>query len=469
MELERPDYLSIVKRPANRSPFAIVRSSDGKKKARTYDTPLLTITLPAGTSEEDAQSHFTSFGLKEDEYEIVVSDSAVMFRRIALDEALLGDSSTIMISDGITAQISRSEMQEDVPPDVPSIGLVKLTFSAEKFATRADCENYLRDCEIVFNEEDLFSIGKEFLYVRHDCDAETKDFGVQEGVVGTFAQTKRNDVPAVIYRSVVEEAYGRYGWGHVDFFQALSDNYFSQDAREAVNFLWDVLDNILFYSYLPLSDRQALVDNALQEFSVYLRAMMSALPRATDGNASPDGALNNQSADVRSDLEGETEQENPTIVDDDTRNEDMTGKTDAAPKGTVGDTPAMNDDAPQYITRAEAEKLAKDTADQTAAAVVAALRADPAPAPDLDAVDEPALAEVLRGISARLEKLDETVGKLKESAEETVSRADDDEGEHDDENEQRIQREIQERDPMRGSIFRGDAARVISARDPARR
>jgi len=291
-----------------------------------------------------------------------------------------------------------------------------------------------------------------------------------DGATVTLAQTQDSDIPTRIYRSVIEEAYGSWGWGMIDFNQAMADAIFTRDVSEANRMLWDILDNILFYSYLPLADRQALVMNALNQFAVWLANLMSALPRAMtepnvtvdlnsqgtrDDNAAPSENSPSEETKETADMgkkpdeqkaQGTENQETVERQDPDASEKETTVTETEETTQRAEVTEEVAEDTEKVFTRSEAEEIA-------AAAVTAyqdkqeqAKREDASPA-GIAAAVAAAIGEALAPVVQRVDGL---AGKVDALSSATVVREDDPDNTSDKETDEEIARH----DPYRGAIFR---------------
>lgn len=302
-ELQEPNYLSLVGLPANRAGFKVVRedgsvarvTSEGsetsdvsstdmpskegsrKRKKKCSDPALLSIQLPPGATADDAASILVKFDLEED-YEVAHDDSGNVYLR--RKDCLEVDPTTyveVPLSGGMVANISQAVFHRYDIKGVTGVSLARIDFDST-FGKIEEVKAWLEKNEIVCNN--LEEVEGGFIANRVDTKAILKPVSIEEGIRGYVMRSENTDIPVKVYRSVIEQSYGNYGWGHVDFASALADPEYTEDCYDAIYILRDVLENILLYSALPLEERKVLVQNACSNFASYISAMMDALPRA---------------------------------------------------------------------------------------------------------------------------------------------------------------------------------------------
>lgn len=482
LELEKPEFLSLVGSPANRTPFKVVRDGDetvSKRRKRT-DSALMSVTLPAETTEEEAAEIFEQYALDEDVYEIARDEEGVYFKRKKLDDDV--ETRDIVLPNGVTATVAAQTFDKHIKrsDDQPGLTITKVTF---KGLDRADAEAWLESNDVTYQAEDLFAIQEDTVLVRHDMpdDVETKELelGKDTNVVAQVAQTKRDDIPQRIYRHVVENMYGRYGWGHLDFLQAMADEKFSEESWNAIYWLRDVLDNILFYSDLSLDDRLALIKIATGEFTAYMTALVEALPRniltpedhvdlssqstadetASEEESNESSTENKETADmvIKKKAEAKTDESGKPIADETVvrtdeeiaadAEQEQTDEANAQRSDEGADAGENKDDEVITMTRGDLKKNLSEEAIDGIVADQEAKRTDGI---------NPALAEALAGITGKLdtivERQDKTDEALASIGDETIVRGDEAGEEQEDETEEeRIARDDK---GWGGSIFK---------------
>ena len=495
LELERPDFLSLVKSPANRSPFGIVRSADGKVKRqrRSDGSALLDLTVTGELEDDELNDVMSSFGITTEEYEIERRDGNTYMKRKRDDDEEV-DPITMTIATGIVATldrnvINRSQKRDDNPVDRPSLTVVKLTFDKDEFADRDSAVAWLAERSIEYTDEDLFAVAGESVLVRHDYgkEADLKDISLGGGVTATVAHTVRDDIPQVIYRQIVEEAYGNYGYGHIDFFQAMVDQEFTRDAKDANYWLWDVLDNIIFYSNLPLSDRLSLVENAMGEYLAWITALMQSLPRevltssgtvdlnsqggedtttASDEDDSTGDDTETTETEIKetADMskEDKAKQESKAVEREDEQLEQEEGQASAESEDGQGTDEGQSDMV--TLSRSDLDEALANAGKAGAEAALEQVgktftRSDDGEAEQEEEVD-PMVAAVGAAVGAAMEPVIQRLDKLEEAGKETVVRDDaEDDGEDEGEGEQEGILRSDDEDWARGSIFRRNAGR----------
>lgn len=297
-QLQEPAYISLVGLPANRTGFKVVRgdmeSSEMPAKEGTEGNPkrkrkkkcadgLLSIYLPAGTSREDALATLELFDM-EDDYEVAENDAGDLYlKRKDTDEFVSSDSVAIPLSDGMVANISQSVFTRSDIKAITGVTLSRVDFDSF-FGGKEEVEAWLKKNEI--DCKNIEEVDGGIIATRVDTSGVEKPIKISEGIRGYVFRSEKTDVPVRVYRSVMEQAYGNYGWGHLDFASALADPEFTEDSQDAIWILRDVLENIIIYSGLPLEERKTLVQNACSNFASFVSAMMDSLPRAAVPTAS---------------------------------------------------------------------------------------------------------------------------------------------------------------------------------------
>jgi len=494
IELEEANFLSIVKRPANRIPFQIVRNEGGKVQRTRRDSALLSIRLPDETSDEDAAAIMRAYGLTEEEYEVSREEDQAWLKRKQRD-ADSEDPMIIQLANGMEAEIDKAAVTRSIvrSDDQPSLSVIKINLGK---VTRSEAETWLKEKDIAFNKEDLFAVAGEQMLVRHDSpeDIDTVTVDLGEGKTAVAAHTQRDDIPHKIYRMVIEQAYGRSGWGHIDFFQAMLDEQFTADARSANHWLWEVLDNILFYSDLPLSDRQSLIENALGEYNAWITALMQSLPREimstntvdlnsqggddTSVAASDSGSTTEDDGQEETVREDETEtptetmetaemkqkQESGAVSEEAKRDDEVVTTTEDEQKAGAeseqeqAPVKTEREDAATEETKTDDEKISlsrSELSEIVSNAVTNALGSVEEKQRQEEELSDPTL-KALGKVADAVEGLAKRMDSIEAAGSETVVRsdADDDgeaEGEEEDEDNAR-----NEADPFRGSFLRAD-------------
>lgn len=474
LDLKEPQFLSLVKAPANRTPFKIVRDDTTTKtrRRRTADPKaLMTVTLPEGITMEEAEEVFQRFGLSADEFAIEAGeDDRIRYVRKKREDGI--KTVPINMGQGIIAHIEAASLTRGIepPPDHPGLTVLRFDFESREVG-----ESWLTEHNLSIEEGKWLELEESAIFMRHDMMPPdgAKEITV-DGVVATIAQTRQDDIPVVIYRQVIEEAYGNHGWGMIDFNQAMADMQFTRDAQEANRMLWDVLDNILFYSMLPMADRQALIMNALNQFAVWLTNLMSALPREMtdpdnriDLNSQGDGGDNaarsdndppeetKETADMpkgKEQVEAQGAEQKETVERQDATDESQEVQAEAEETQVERQdnateesaTEEAQEDAEKVFTRSEAEEIARSAVEAALAKKEQAQRQDADPIAVMSSAFEKVLAPVVQ-------RMDDLTRKVDEVQKTTVVREDS----MDDVQESDSEDEVQREDPFRGTIFPG--------------
>lgn len=287
--IESPSMITLTKSPANRSGFKIMRADNAEEITRS-DDDLLAIELPAGSVEADADGVLAQFALGDD-YEKEQVGTNWRLRRKGSDSSETGVH--IPIGNGLAAMVRTTAfLRGDEKSEGKIIAddckfqktaypsLTTLRFDTKVFPAIKDVQAWLQRNDID-HESGAVKVSPETITVsRNRLTGAGTEVDVAEGVKGVVVRADKQDVPVKIYRSVLEQAYGNYGWGHVDFAAALVDPEFTDRSWDALWALRDVLENIIFYSRLPLDDRKVLIRNACSSYADYMESLIGILPRA---------------------------------------------------------------------------------------------------------------------------------------------------------------------------------------------
>lgn len=353
IKLEKPMYLSVVGSPANRTGFKVIRKdSDGNTRLRdlvdvskevaqsrsdSKDSALLSLSFPEGLTRAEVEELVEAFGMA-DEYEVREDAGRFIAYRRNSPEGTI-ETVDINTGYGYTATLVAQRFSRSDPEQI-GVTLVGLEFG-ESF-TEDSVNEWLARNEVQVAENGIEVCEGGIAVTRHvlpdDGKAHVRKVEVETGVSAIIAATQRNDVPVKLYRSVVEQAYGNYGWGHLNFASALVDPAFTDTAWDAIYVLREVLENIILYSGLPLEDRKQLMRNALAQFGAFLEQMMDSLPKETMDKGG-------QRGDSTSGTTGNPE---PEVRDMTTQNTN----TGSAPDQATGDQNGGSPDQ-DFVTRSD--------------------------------------------------------------------------------------------------------------------
>jgi len=296
VRVKQPEFLTLTKRPANQRAFSVIRSdTQGNAMAqntapvarrtrtkRADDTKnLAAITFPAGYTAEQVTESLTAFGLSTG---YTVTQEGELFRAQRSDlQSIAKDSVTEikLTADGVTAQILRGDETPAATEGMHGIKLVALEFDIEKFEEDKIPE-YLQRNSVDFQDEQIDNSANDKTVLKRsevEEGTETRRVQLEEGVIAVIARADVNDIPDGFCVAVNELAYGNYGWGQLDFNAAMADVAVSEQLEDGLWKLREVLNNILFWSALPIDSKKALVSRSLTEYSDYVNGLLDLLPR----------------------------------------------------------------------------------------------------------------------------------------------------------------------------------------------
>lgn len=304
LNIQTPIAMTLAKTPANRTGFKVIRS-DGEtaeaeqmtathhkrkreKKGLKRDESLYMIRLPDGISQSDAETLRDAFGMTDD-YDVVQAEDGSYWlsrKNIAnMDELVAEDGATMTfdMGNGFHAVFdSRAFERTDKRTDSEhGVKLVEIQMEGFELKTAKD---WLEAKGVDFMDggiEEVGDPGEESVIVkRHEYHkADVRKVRIEDGVTGLVVRADENDVPVHLYRAVLEESYGYYGFGMLDFAQYLASPYYTDATWDGIYALREVLENVTLYSGLPLDERAGLVDNALAQFGDYYKKLIEAMPR----------------------------------------------------------------------------------------------------------------------------------------------------------------------------------------------
>ena len=442
MSLEKPEFISLVEKPANQTGFKVIRNQSGAdnmaykdRNRRTRvrkrsDKGLLAIEFPEGVSREDAEEIFDSFGLGED-YILDVADDGTYYARRTTTDAESISGTPVSLGNGYTAYIAEESISRS-DNTIAGVTLVGLEFD-ENFSEVGEVKAWLEEREIQCSDVEEYEGG--FAVQRHEVPdkTEVRKVRLDVGVTGVVAKTKDTDVPVKVYRSVIEQSYGNWGWGHISFATALADPAFTDATWDAIYVLRDVLENIILYSGLPLDDRKTLAQNACDQFTVYISGLIDSLPRGVMEMAKTSDRKSKQ----------ETEDMTRKTDDKDTKKRSDASAEDKQDQASQDAKDTTNE--PEYVTRADLAEVVSEAVKE-AMESYEAKRSDDASDDDAasddkgaDSVtrsDDPVLqaikdmGEQMKQVTESVTTVTRSVEKLKEEVDElagdTVARSDDD-------------------------------------------
>ena len=417
IKLQDASFLSLVKSPANRTGFKVVRSEDGTpdkvirvkpKQSARNDSSLLAISFPAGITEDEAVELMEFFSLG-DQYSVYTDDAGnYQLRREGTEDAKA--PRLIEMPNGFSALVDGDSLTRS-DNAVCGVTLVSVAFTSDSGMDQQEAEAWLKDHGIEYESKAMSVQDSEITVKLRECaeGEETRPISIADGITGLVKRSSKTEVPVKVYRSVVEQSYGKYGWGHLNFFSALADPEFTDKSWDAIYVLRDVLETIILGSGLPLDDRKTLVQNACDNFASYISGLMDTLPRGLIEKATT-SSDNTEESIIMATKKDDAKKENESTAAD-----EATGTENTAQFVT-------RDELPELITNAVAAAMAKhverdeEETEEDADPTVAALAA---------------LADTVSKINSSVETISASVNTLQaEVAElggETINRSDDEE------------------------------------------
>jgi hypothetical protein len=414
-----PEFVSVVKSPSNKTGFKIIRSAEeegGEEKMVTVgnvspvktrvrkkrsDTNLLSIDLPTGASLSSAETVLATFNLSE-EYEVVDrGDYFSLVRKGSDDDS--EETMPIDLGDGIVANVRSSSFTEAQAQrkDEGGVRLVRIDFDSAVFDEEA-VELWMSNNAVDFKEGGMSVTEAGVTVLRHDfVETDGKPVKIGDGITGVVVRHASNDVPLSIQRGIVEEVYGNYGWGQMDFTASMADEEFTEESWEAIYALRNVLENIIFYSNLPLAERQALIQNACDQYAAFMSGLIAMLPREVMLAARSDLKLINPDQEINT---------MSTKVDDKVKD-----------KGAVSDT----------LTREDVAQIVRESLAAALPEVVATLTKRSDEAEEETKVVTATVADSVKVMGETMQQLRSSLAEVKKELDEvasttTVTRSDDD-------------------------------------------
>ena len=452
MSLKEPRFLSVVKKPANRISFRVVRSEDGEEKKefaalearREHKTKikrnskLISISFPNTTTEDDLEYMRSHYGLTDEDYTMEDVDGSLVFARNGeAPEA----TAKVSMPDGATAEVEVPITVRSADKGDRYLSVIALRFDKNDYPVQDLVEGALRGYEIDFNSDSISEDATHFILTRQEVEeAEMVEVSLKEGFAAVVIRSTTDDVPASISLGVNSSAYGSYGWGQLNFASAMADIEYTQILDNSLYVLNNVLENILFWSDLSLGDRKVLVNASLASYGEFVSNLMDALPVQPETqrseNVQSENNMTTQAQATPGSESLETEQVNDASTEVEAKREEATPEVtaevteEAAPEATN-----------EFITRTEF----KDSMDSMQANIIAALTPTAvAPAEVTEEVAEvrsedvaeqteskadPVL-ELLTKIGASVDTLATRMDKVEETSNATVSvRTEDDDAE----------------------------------------
>lgn len=392
--LVQPEFLTLVRSPANRSGFKVIRDDASgaprvmrtrKQTAQNSDGELLSIEFPDGLTVEEVSVMMVEFGLGDD-YELSQSADGKFSAKRKKKCSDNMEEQEVKLGNGLVAHLAKPD-ETRTRSSMPVVGATLLSMAFPPTFAESEVQNWLSEHGIDAASCEVSQVSGIYVAKRFDAPegADVRTVTLPNGVHGSVAQTKRSDIPPALAGSVVEQAYGSWGWGHLSFSSALVDPAFTDRSYEAIDTLESVLENVLVYSGLSLEDRKALAANACDQFLAYVNMLIDALPQAVLKAARSDS-------------------------------QSLTSGINNMPSKSSQDT-----DKPDFVTRSDLESVVSAAvatalsayhSDQEAAKQRADVEAAAKAAAEADAKSREDLNALLTGLTQRMDALDKTVQDL---------------------------------------------------------
>lgn len=281
LEMVEPQFITLVDSPANRCAFKIVRSEkDGTKLQAAENVQradgLISIELPGIEDEAVVRELMGKFSLS-DEYSANKVDGGYIVVRNDV-EGVPADARRIPITDEAVAvvAVNRSETQDPKG----HIAVTDIEFDYAKGWDEAKTHQWTVDKGITVERAEQTSTGMLYVFGKGAMPYENvKPIVLEDGCRASICLRAEQSIPEGIYSGVVEKAYGDYGWGQLDFNAYMADRIFTDAGWDAIYGLRNILEEIMYYSYLDIDARIALVERATAQFTEYVVGLMQALPR----------------------------------------------------------------------------------------------------------------------------------------------------------------------------------------------
>lgn len=281
-----PEFLSLVGNPANQTAFKVLRSApEGthmtrpvvRRTKRSDTNPLMQLTFPEGSTDATVNAALDSFGLKG--YTVARSDAGTYTATRADLKSIATDQTTQikLTEEGLMATVARSDAAKPAPAEMAGLKMTSVIFRSDKISADG-IDKWLKDNGIEAAE--LVEDGTTLTVQRSVLaeGEETRKVELEPGITAVVARDGTDDIPDGYMATVNEACYGNWGWGHLDFSATLADVAFSEQSRDSIESLEEVLRNIVCYSSLPLTERKSLANKALEQFGVYIGNLLDSLP-----------------------------------------------------------------------------------------------------------------------------------------------------------------------------------------------
>ncbi len=411
-----PKFLTLTGMPANQTAFKVVRK-DGEEMSMQHvqrtrvkrNDALVSVTFEEGLDEAGVTAVMNEWGFTT----FTIETSGDRLKAILRSDTDQG-TMTVTIA-GRVCEVLKP-ISNSTSDTKKNVAVARMDFSKDAFPTLHEVEEWLvrndiNPSEVKFTTSDVVTSVQ-----RHDVkDEESHVINVEFGVDFRVIRADVADIPAKFVTVISDTAFGHWGWGQLDFSAYLADQEFTEASRDAMYALREVLDQIQFYSDVPLQIRKDLIRNACNQYADHVVALMDALPskvvvaiRSSSQKEKPVTTAKPAASDA-SRTDADKDKNKPDAVD--------ASRTDAK-----AEQPTTDADKSAPVTRSDVEAMIAASADATASAVtkavteaLAAQRGDKAggeKAPETTDTQrsdtppaEPTLADVMRSVAALTEQV----------------------------------------------------------------
>lgn len=291
VRVAKPKMLTLTGSPANTTAFKVLRSdttTEGEtamskkapavRRVRRSDTnPIMQLTFPAEYSQEDIAGTLEKYGMTA--YNVAKSDAGLITATRSDLKSITNEPTTSikLTDDGIMATVSRSDAATEGYTTIKVVG-----FEFGESHTAETAQAWLTrngvDIQVPTPENSDAAVVVKRSDVPEGTEVRRMDLG-DDDVVIIIVQADEFDAPDPLAEVVSDTAYGNWGWGFMDFNMSMADAQFCDAMDDASYRLRSVLNNILFYSNLPIDVRKTLVQNALSQYETFVVGIMDSLPR----------------------------------------------------------------------------------------------------------------------------------------------------------------------------------------------
>ena len=402
-----PVALTLVEKPANQVAFRVVRGENGEevsvpvKRVRRQRaesrSAFLHIEFPAGTTREEVEAEAKDFGL--DGHSITETESGGFILRRTDSPQTDAPTISVNLGNGRTLTMLRTDgAGEQKTSKEDGLKLISISLDKEVFRSDEDVKSYLEQKAIDIADWGNENTDTHYVFTR-SSEGSVGSAGkieLEDGVVVEVVRAEITDVPSSIAEVVSEAAYGSWGWGQLDFAAALMDVEFCNLTEKAIYKFRDVVENIMFYSRLPLAARKELIYRAASQFALYVGNLLDGLPAGV--------VLVNRSSNPKKESDMASK---PNTQEIETP---ATPGTDTAPEATNSNTETLTRaDVQAMISEAVAAALAAKAPEAPATEQVA--RSDEK-APEADPQDK--TLEALQVLTRSVEALTQSVSSVNE-------------------------------------------------------